>query len=395
MATTQGIKLMTIRDLRIRRARVIVRVDFNEPISGRGHLSDDFRIRAAMPTLMKLLADGNQLVIISHLGRPNGKKRRTMSMKPIARRLSALLKRRVVFIRDPFSVRSRRFLATFEEGRVCMLENIRFWQEEEKNNVQFAEKLSRFGKYYVNDAFGASHRAHASIAGISRLLPSCAGLLLAREVRALDRMCHHQRHPFFVILAGGKASGKIELAKKFIHEADGVLLGGAIANSVLMSRGFEIGRSVAYHEMKNMKKMFNVSSQKLYTPLDVIVSPRIAQGAGSAIKLYSGVAAHDYIVDVGPATRRFFIKMLKNARTILWNGPLGVVEIPEFSAGTLAIINALKRSKAYKVTGGGDTVALLQKHRLVGVFDHVSTGGGAMLEYLAGKKMPGIEALRK
>ena len=208
-------------------------------------------------------------------------------------------------------------------------------------------------------------------------------------------MCHHQRHPFFVILAGGKASGKIELAKKFIHEADGVLLGGAIANSVLMSRGFEIGRSVAYHEMKNMKKMFNVSSQKLYTPLDVIVSPRIAQGAGSAIKLYSGVAAHDYIVDVGPATRRFFIKMLKNARTILWNGPLGVVEIPEFSAGTLAIINALKRSKAYKVTGGGDTVALLQKHRLVGVFDHVSTGGGAMLEYLAGKKMPGIEALRK
>ena len=389
-------KLKTLKEAKIKKGmRVLVRADFNEPISG-GKVSDDFRIKTTLPTIKYLLKKGVKIILISHLGRPGGKIDPTLSLAPVAKRLSRLLKNEVRLVRDPwkFDFLSK---SNFSKHRpIFLLENIRFWPEEEKGDLRFAGKFSSLGDFYINDAFGASHRAHASISGIPKYLPHAAGFLLEKEVKSLEKLLHHQARPFFVILGGAKASTKVELVRKYLKEADGVLAGGAIGNTILAARGFEIGKSLADRIGKReLKKYIDISSLKLFSPLDAVVSDKVSANALSKVVHMGLIRKGEYIVDIGPETGRFFAKVLRPAKTILWNGPMGVIEIEKFSHGTLNFVKAMKKIKAYKVTGGGDTIAFLQKHRLMNAFDHVSTGGGAMMEFLAGKKLPGIEVLKK
>ena len=386
-------KIRTLRDASIKSGmRVLVRADFNEPVV-HGKVSDDFRIKMTLPTIKYLLKKRAKVILISHLGRPNGKKDSVFSLAPVAIRLSHLLQERVILVKNPFKDFNNEI---FVKHHIFLVENIRFWPEEEKGDLQFARKLSTLGDFYINDAFGASHRAHASISGIPKYLPHAAGFLLEKEVKSLEKLLHHQARPFFVILGGAKASTKVELVRKYLKEADGVLAGGAIGNTILAARGFEIGKSLADRIGKReLKKYIDISSLKLFSPLDAVVVDKVSASASSKVVHMGLVRKKEYIVDIGPETGRFFAKVLRPAKTILWNGPMGVIEIEKFSHGTLNLVRAMKKIKAYKVTGGGDTIAFLQKHHLIDVFDHVSTGGGAMMEFLAGKKLPGIEVLKK
>ncbi|OHA06946.1 MAG: phosphoglycerate kinase [Candidatus Sungbacteria bacterium RIFCSPLOWO2_01_FULL_47_10] len=387
-------KLKTLHWAKLKKGmRVLVRADFNEPIS-HGRVMDDFRIRKTLPTIEYLLKKGCDIVLISHLGRPEGRKVKTMSLRPVARRLSKLLKQDVVFVGNPFGTDA--FDGMIGRKKVFLTENIRFWPEEEKNDFYFAKKLAALGDFFVNDAFGASHRAHASVSGIPRHLPSSAGLLLEKEITALEKLLYRHRRPFFVLLGGAKASTKIDLVRKFLKEADGVLAGGAIGNTILDGLGFSIGKSVKYEiGRKKLMRLFNIASPKLFTLRDAIVAKKIDTRSSGRLKPIGSIAADEYIVDIGVETRKYFAAVLKPARTILWNGPLGVIEAEKFSWGTLEIVKEMKKIRAYKVTGGGETIAFLKRHDLLGAFDHVSTGGGAMLEFLAGKKLPGVEALKR
>lgn len=394
-------RLKTLKEAKIKKGmRVLVRADFNEPIF-HGKVSDDFRIKTTLPTIKYLLKKGAKVILISHLGRPDGKKDNSMSLLPVARRFSRLLRKKVVFVRNPWSVSNIGCCLSKQhpmllKNSVFLLENIRFWKEEEKNDLHFARKLASLGDFYVNDAFGASHRAHASISGIPKYLPYAAGFLLEKEVKALEKLSRNQRRPFFIILGGAKASTKIDLVRKYLKEADGVLAGGAIGNTILAARGFPIGKSLADGiGARGLKKYIDISSLKLFSPLDAVVTNKISENARSKAVHMGLIGKKDYIADIGPETGRFFAKVLRPARTILWNGPMGVIEIEKFSQGTLNLVKVMKKIKAYKVTGGGDTIAFLKKHHLMNVFNHVSTGGGAMMEFLAGKKLPGIEVLKK
>ncbi|MDO8634097.1 MAG: phosphoglycerate kinase, partial [archaeon] len=381
-------KLQTLKKARLKKGmRVLVRVDFNEPIV-HGKIFDDFRIRQTLSTIFYLLKKGCTVILISHLGRPQGKKNQTMSLLPICRLFEKVLRRDVIFVKNPFL---HNFSGDINRGKsVFLVENIRFWPEEEKNSREFAKKLASLGDFFVNDAFGVSHRNHASVCGISKYLPSAAGFLFEKEISALEKLLYHHRRPFFVLLGGAKASTKIDLVKKFLKESDGVLAGGAIGNTILEAQGFSIGRSISLKVTKrNLRNRIDISSKELFTLRDAVVTKKVTAHSGTAIRRIGSIGKGEYIADIGPETANLFIRKLKTAKTILWNGPLGVIEIDKFSDGTRKLVNAMRKIKAYKVTGGGETIAFLKKNRLFGVFDHVSTGGGAMLEFLAGKKLPG------
>lgn len=274
-----------------------------------------------------------------------------------------------------------------------MIENVRFWKGEEENNASFAKKLSGLGDIFVNDAFGASHRSHASVAGIAKYLPSYAGFLLVKEVKALERVIKNPRRPFVAILGGAKISDKLPLLNRLLRDADGILLSGALANTVFASCGFRVGRSKIDKKFKKGKAIF--ANSKILMPYDVVVSRRVAEHAKIEIKTMSEISANEFILDAGPETLTMFGNSLVGAKTIVWNGPLGMSDFETFSSGTIEFSRMIKKIRAFSVVGGGDTIAVLRRHNLLSGFSHVSTGGGAMLEFLAGKKLPGIEVLRK
>lgn len=328
--------------------RVIVRADFDVAIKS-GKVADDFRIRKVMPTLKYLLQKGASLRIISHLDRPGGKKVSGLSMAPVRRHLQGLLKKEIIFIADPLSEKA---FAEFNSSRqILFFENIRFWPGEEKNDPKFAKKLARWGDIYVNEAFADSHRAHASITQIAKYLPSFAGLNLEKELFYLGKMLKSPKRPYVAAIGGIKLETKLPLVKKFLREADGVLLGSGLGR---------FGKSGA---------------KNLYAPLDYITDKK-----GNN-------------VDIGPKTISRFTELVKDAKTVVWNGPLG--NTPNFPRGTQAFAKAVGHLSAVKIVGGGDTILALEKYGLLRNFTHVSAGGGAMLEFLAGKKLPGIEALRQ
>lgn len=348
-------KLRTVKEARIRPgARVILRADLDVGMK-KGRVVDDLRIRAGLATIRYLLRRGASIRLVGYLGRPQGKRSKRFSLEPVARLLGRILKRRVIFLPNPFSKESIR--KHLHSRDIIFFENIRFWPEELENNVSFARRLAGWGDYYVNDAFANSHRREASIAALAKLLPSFAGLRLAKEVSALEGVLKNPRRPLVVIIGGAKLETKLPAVRRFLKDADKILVGGAIANELLASPKF-------------------VRHKKIYLPLG---------GVGNA-RPYK---------DIDEKTIRFFSALVKDAKTIVWNGPLGIAETPQFSEGTKAFARALKKSKAFKVVGGGDTIAILRQYGLLQGFDHVSTGGGAMLEFLAGKKLPGIEALKK
>ena len=364
--------------------RVLVRVDFNVPISGRRVL-DTFDIVRALPTIRALLRRGNSIVLLSH----HSDERQTLA--PLAPHLTRMLGRRVTFLRDLLGLSARRAVRSARPGTVFLGENVRFWRGERRNSTAFARALAGLGEVFVNDAFGELHRPYASMVGIPRHLPSFAGPLIASELKMLDRFIRRPAQPLVGIFGGAKMETKLAILRRFARRADRVLLGGGVANTLLRARGFAIGRSLTAHMSAAMRRL--ARSKKIVLPIDAIVSS--SGGRSGKSVLLGDIGPQDRVYDIGPKTRLLFRRVLGSARTVVWNGPLGLVEKRCYAGGTLAVAETLARHRGLVLVGGGDTVAFLDRVRLLKRFKHVSTGGGAMLAYLAGERLPGFEALKR
>jgi phosphoglycerate kinase len=387
----------TVRDLDPRGKRVLVRVDFNVPLEG-GKVADDTRIRAALPTIRLLVDRGAAVGLVSHLGRPKGPDPK-LSLAPVAKRLGELLGRRVDLLRDSIGPEVRERLRALEPGEVVLLENVRFHPEEEKNDQLFAQHLAAGFDAYVNDAFGTAHRAHSSTEGVARVLPAYAGLLLEKELSALGGILDRPAHPFLAIIGGAKVSTKMDVLRSLVPRVDALAIGGGMANTFLLAEGRSVGRSLAEPEKETEARLVRDevegNGKELLLPIDVLCAPSPDEQGADATAVYEAdeVPAHLAIVDVGPRTIDRYAETIGRAKTIFWNGPLGVFEIPAFASGTRRIAELLARSGAVTVVGGGESVQAVEEAGLAGKMTHVSTGGGASLELIEGKTLPGVAAI--
>jgi phosphoglycerate kinase len=391
---------LSIRDLDLKGKRVFVRVDYNVPLNDAGEITDDTRIRASLPTIEYALKDGARLILASHLGRPKGKANPKYSMKPAAVRLGELLGKPVEFAGDCIGAEAAQRAASLENGQVLVLENLRFHPDEEKNGPEFAQKLASLAELYVDDAFGSAHRAHASVEGITHYLqPAAAGLLMEKEVASLSRATEHPAHPYVVIVGGAKVSDKIEFLQNLAKLADTILIGGAMAYTFLKAAGIQMGKSRVEEDKlevaRDLLRQMEHQGTRLLLPTDHVVAEKLEAGAAHEVSAGS-IPADKLGVDIGPATRGAYASEIAGARLIVWNGPMGVFEIPEFAEGTLAVAQAVAKATdagAFSIVGGGDSVAAVTQAGLADKISHISTGGGASLEFLSGMKLPGVEAL--
>ncbi len=391
--------MRTLDQCAIRSQRVLVRVDLNVPQDDAGVITDDTRIRAALPTLRFLLERGSRVALMSHLGRPKGADAR-WTLLPVAVRLSELLGSTVALAADCVGPAAEAAVATLAPGQAVLLENVRFHREEEKNDPAFAAQLARLGDLYVNDAFGTAHRAHASTEGVARLLPNAAGFLLQKEIEELGAVLHHPERPFAAILGGAKVADKIGVIDNLLPRVDMVLIGGGMAYTFLKAQGREIGRSLLDTEhleaAKRTLAAAAAAGKRLLLPVDVVVTDDFKAPTVVETVSVDGIAPDRMGVDIGPATIRLFCDALGDARTVVWNGPMGVFERPEFAAGTRAIAEALAGITdrgANTIIGGGDSAAAVEQVGLSDRIAHISTGGGASLEFLEGRILPGVAAL--
>jgi phosphoglycerate kinase len=390
----------SIRDVDLRGKKVFIRVDFNVPIKD-GRITDDTRIRASLPTIQYALDKGAATVILSsHLGRPKGKPNPEFSLKPVADHLSRLLGKPVIFAEDCVGPPAEKAIAQAGSGGVVLLENLRFHPEEEKNDPQFARQLAALADIYVNDAFGSAHRAHASTEGIVHHVQfAAAGLLMASEVEYLSRVLHNPEHPFVAVLGGAKVSDKLEVIQNLIGRVDALLIGGAMAYTFLKSRGTPVGKSLVQDDLLDSAREIETRARsrgvRLELPVDHVVAPKIEAGVPTEVLRIGDPAIGDRLgLDIGPETVQIYGSVIADARTVLWNGPMGVFEIDAFAAGTMAIAKAVADIKGTTVIGGGDSIAAVAKAGVTDRITHISTGGGASLEFLGGRKLPGVEALR-
>lgn len=387
-------KLRTLDGVDVAGKRVVVRVDFNVPLK-EGMIQDDTRIRAAIPTLRRLLDGGAALVLISHLGRPKGKVAADLSLQPVAQRLSALLGRPVMLAGDVVGDDTSARVERLKSGEVLLLENVRFEAGEEKNDAALARKLASFGDLFVNDAFGAAHRAHSSTAGIADHLPAYAGDLMASEIAALAGLTETAARPFVAILGGAKVSDKIKVIEHLLSLVDAVLLGGGMANTFLLAEGKALGDSLVESDFVDLANDVVTKAREkgvdLLLPVDVVA----AQGMDGQTATVDADAIPDgwAAYDIGPRTVEHYSAVIGDAKTIFWNGPMGVFERPAFANGTLAIAQAVANSSAFTVIGGGDSVAAIEQSGLADRISHISTGGGASLEFIEGRTLPGIAVL--
>jgi len=387
----------TIEDLDPRGKRVLVRVDFNVPLDG-DKVADDTRIRAALPTIRALLRAGAAIGLASHLGRPKGRDR-ALSLAPVARRLGELLGRTVPLLPDSVGPEVKKAVRALAPGDLILLENVRFHTEEEKNDPAFARELADGFDVYVNDAFGTAHRAHASTEGVAHLLPAYAGLLLQKELEALGGILEDPARPFLAIIGGAKVSTKMDVLRSLVPRVDALAIGGGMANTFLLARGLSVGRSLAEPDKETEARLVTDdvegNGKQLLLPVDVVAAPSAdADGAaGAAVYDVDEVPPHLAIVDVGPRTVDRYAQLIRRAKTIFWNGPLGVFEVPAFATGTLQIARLLADSGAVTVVGGGESVQAVEEAGLADKMTHVSTGGGAALELIEGKTLPGVAAI--
>jgi len=393
------VKALTVRDADVTGKRVFLRADLNVPLDD-GRITDDTRIRASLPTIVHLLERGAVVIVASHLGRPKGKVNDALRLKPVADRLSALLGRPVRMTGDALGPGVQVALDKLRAGDLLLLENLRFHPEEEANDSGFAEALARFADLYVNDAFGAAHRAHASTEGITHHLPSYAGLLMEREVDSLTRLLVRPARPFHALIGGAKVSGKLEVLEALLGRCQAVLVGGGMANTLLAAKGHQLGKSlVEADQIENAERILAEARRKrvrLMLPTDAVIAPQIHHRAKTRTVPIAEVPKDQMVVDIGPETIAAYTEHLAKAKTIFWNGPMGVFEIKQFANGTNAMARFLASrtsAGATTVVGGGDSVAAVERAGLAQRMSHVSTGGGASLEFLEGKALPGVDAL--
>ena len=390
------IKIKTLKELDVRGKKVLLRCDFNVPIDSNGDIQDDFRIRQTLPTIKYLVEKKAKIILMSHLGKPEGKRIESLSLAPIRKKLADYLGTPVALAKDCIGKEAEKSVKKLKEGDIVLLENLRFHSGEEANDPKFVKELAKLGDVYVNDAFSACHRKHASIFGLAQVLPSAAGLLLEKEVKILSRVLENPWRPFCAVIGGAKISTKIKVIKQFLEKADNVLIGGKIAEPILIVKKMCIGRPWPEEEVAREIENLDLTSTRLHLPIDAAISP------DPSGKIYIRQAApgktrkDELLLDIGDETIGFFSQIIKDAKMILWAGPMGYFENPAFEKGTREVAQAIVRNiNAYKIVGGGDTLFAVSKFGLADKFDHVSTGGGAMLIFLGGEALPGLQVLEK
>jgi len=391
----------TLSDISVQGKRVLMRVDFNVPFDDNKKITDDKRIVESLPSIRKVLDNGGRLILMSHLGRPKGKVNNDYSLAPVALKLAELLDRPVTMAKDCIGSEVTQQVLALKDGEVILLENLRFHSEEEANDPDFAKALASLGEVYVNDAFGTAHRAHASTEGVTHFIKTAvAGYLIERELLYLGKALQEPERPFVAILGGSKISGKIDVLENLFKKVDTVLIGGAMVFTFFKAQGYQIGKSLV--EDSKIELALKIIEQakskgiKLLLPVDVIVAPEISATAPAHAEMITSIPENLIGVDIGPLTAETYRKEILSARTVLWNGPMGVFEIDNFAAGTMAVAQALAEATAKGATtiiGGGDSAAAIAKAGLSNEITHISTGGGASLEFLEGKELPGIAAL--
>jgi phosphoglycerate kinase len=383
----------SIRDLDLRGKRVLVRVDFNVPVKS-GQVTDDTRIRRALPTIRHILSDGGHLILISHLGRPKGEPDPEYAMDPVARKLEELLGEPVLKLDAAVGPEVEKELDNWDGRGVVLLENSRFYAGETKNDPEFSEQLASLADLFVDDAFGAAHRAHATTVGVAERLPAAAGLLLEEEVDYLDAVLENPERPFVAILGGAKVSDKLGVIESLLEVADTLLVGGAMCFTFFKAQGYEVGNSLVEADyLEEARRLMDEAGDKLVLPVDVVADDRMEEGAKSEVVSVDGIPSDKMGLDIGPRTVELFEEHISGTKTIFWNGPMGVFEIDAFAKGTEGVARAVAESGATSVIGGGDSVAAVRKLGLEDQMSHISTGGGASLEYVEGKELPGVAAL--
>jgi phosphoglycerate kinase len=389
----------TLKDMDVKGKKVLVRVDYNVPMDSEGEITDDIRIRSSLPTVEYLLENGAAVILMSHLGRPKGEPKKEYSMLPVANKLSQLLKKEVVFADDDLVVseKVREMAKGLKPGQVMLLQNTRFRKEEEKNEDSFAKELASLAELYVNDAFGTSHRAHASNVGVSKYLPSALGYLVEKEVSIMGKALDDPERPFVAILGGAKVSDKIGVIENLLSKVNAIIIGGGMAFTFLKAKGYEVGTSLLEEDKvqlaKDLMEKAKENGVAMVLPVDVVVAKEFKNDTSFKTVPSDGIPSDMMGLDIGSESIELFESVIKEAKTIVWNGPMGVFEMDNFNKGTYAVAKALVQSGAITIVGGGDSASAVERAGLADEITHVSTGGGASLELLEGKILPGIDAI--
>ncbi|MEG6584915.1 phosphoglycerate kinase [Dendrosporobacter sp. 1207_IL3150] len=387
----------SLHDVNVSGKRVFIRVDYNVPMDKEGNITNDARIKATLPTLEYLLSNNAAVVIGSHLGRPKGQPVPEFSLAPVAKRLAALLGREVKFAPDCIGPEVMKIAQSLQPGQVLMLENLRYYKEEEKNDSKFSSELAALADIAVNDAFGVSHRAHASVEGITKFIPAVAGLLMEKEINFLGKAVTNPTRPFVAIIGGAKVSDKIGVIDNLISKVDTLIIGGGMANTFIAAQGYKTGKSLVEGDKLDLARELIAKAKakgtNLMLPTDVVIADKFAADAQNKVVKLDAIEEEWMALDIGPETSIAYAAALADAKTVVWNGPMGVFEMDAFAKGTEAVAKAVAASSAVSIVGGGDSIAALEKTGLSAQISHISTGGGASLEYLEGKVLPGIAAL--